>query len=220
MDIALIERIFPFIVKAAWVTVELTVVSLLIGLVVASLLVIAKFSRFAPVRWIATGYISIMRGTPLLVQLFLVFFGGPQFGFQFSPFVAGVITMGFNIGAYMSEGMRGAILAVDKGQTEAARSLGFSRSSTMRLFILPQAAPLMIRSLGVNTVILTKSTALVSTIGVVELTYTAQRFVTSTYKPFEVFAVAAAAYIVIIAVISMIVRGLEMYFSAGKRAGA
>jgi polar amino acid transport system permease protein len=78
----------------------------------------------------------------------------------------------------------------------------------------------MIRSLGVNTVILTKSTALVSTIGVVELTYTAQRFVTSTYKPFEVFAVAAAAYIVIIAVISLIVRGLETYFNAEKRAGA
>ncbi len=220
MDIALIERIFPFIVEAAWVTVGLTVVSLLIGLVVASLLVMARFSRYAPVRWIAVAYISIMRGTPLLVQLFLVFFGGPQFGFEFTPFVAGVITMGFNIGAYMSEGMRGAILAVDKGQNEAARSLGFGRVGTMRLFILPQAAPLMIRSLGVNTVILTKSTALVSTIGVVELTYTAQRFVTSTYKPFEVFAVAAAAYIVIIAVISLIVRRLETYFNAEKRAGA
>lgn len=220
MDIALIERIFPFIVEAAWVTVQLTVVSLLIGLIVASLLVIARFSRYAPVRWLATGYISIMRGTPLLVQLFLVFFGGPQFGFELTPFVAGVVTMGFNIGAYMSEGMRGAILAVDKGQNEAARSLGFSRAGTMRLFILPQAAPLMIRSLGVNTVILTKSTALVSTIGVVELTYTAQRFVTSTYKPFEVFAVAGAAYIVIIAVISLIVRGLEVHFSAEKRAGA
>ena len=137
MDIALIERIFPFIVQAGWVTVELTVVSLLIGLFVASLLVIAKFSRYAPMRWIATAYISVMRGTPLLVQIFLVFFGGPQFGFEFSPFVAGVITMGFNIGAYMSEGMRGAILAVDKGQNEAARSLGFSRVGTMRLFILP-----------------------------------------------------------------------------------
>lgn len=96
------------------------------------------------------------------------------------------------------------------------------RRSGMVLFmvILPQAAPLMIRSLGVNTVILTKSTALVSTIGVVELTYTAQRFVTSTYKAFEVFAVAGAAYIVIIAVISLIVRGLEVHFSAEKRAGA
>jgi len=220
MDIALIERIFPFIVHAGWVTVELTVVSLLIGLAVASLLVIAKFSRYAAVRLIATAYISVMRGTPLLVQLFLVFFAGPQFGFEFTPFVAGVITMGLNIGGYMSEGMRGAILAVDKGQNEAARSLGFSRVGTMRRFILPQAAPLMIRSLGVNTVILTKSTALVSTIGVVELTYTAQRFVTSTYKPFEVFALAAAAYIVIIAVISLIIRSLEIYFSADKRAGA
>jgi polar amino acid transport system permease protein len=154
------------------------------------------------------------------VQLFLVFFGGPQFGLEFSPFMAGVITMGFNIGAYMSEGIRGAILAVDKGQSEAARSIGFGRFNTMRLFILPQAAPLMIRSLGVNTIILTKSTALVSTIGVVELTYSAQRFVTSTYKPFEVFTVAGIAYIVIIAIISMIVRGIETFFNADRRAEA
>ena len=220
MDIALIERIFPFIVQSAWVTVQLTIVSLLIGLVVAAVLVIARFSRFKPFRWFATGYVSIMRGTPLLVQLFLVFFGGPQFGLEFSPFMAGVITMGFNIGAYMSEGIRGAILAVDKGQNEAARSIGFGRFNTMRLFILPQAAPLMIRSLGVNTIILTKSTALVSTIGVVELTYSAQRFVTSTYKPFEVFTVAGIAYIVIIAIIAMIVRGIETFFNADRRAEA
>lgn len=220
MDIALIERIFPFIVQSAWVTIQLTVVSLLIGLVVATVLVIARFSRFKPFRWFAAGYVSVMRGTPLLVQLFLVFFGGPQFGLEFSPFMAGVITMGFNIGAYMSEGIRGAILAVDKGQNEAARSIGFGRFNTMRLFILPQAAPLMIRSLGVNTIILTKSTALVSTIGVVELTYSAQRFVTSTYKPFEVFTVAGIAYIVIIAIIAMIVRGIETFFNRDRRAEA
>jgi polar amino acid transport system permease protein len=161
-----------------------------------------------------------MRGTPLLVQLFLVFFGGPQLGLDMTPFMAGVLTMGFNIGAYMSEGIKGAILAVDKGQTEAARSIGFGRFETMRLFILPQAAPLMIRSLGVNTVILSKSTALVSTVGVVELTYTAQRFVTSTYKPFEVFAVAGAAYIVIVAAISLIVRGIERLSDARRRVNA
>lgn len=220
MDIELIGRILPFIAEASLLTIGLTAASLAIGLVVATLLTIGRFSRTAVIRWLATAYVSIMRGTPLLVQLFLVFFGGPQLGLDMTPFVAGVLTMGLNIGAYMSEGIKGAILAVDKGQAEAARSLGFGRADTMRLFILPQAAPLMIRSLGVNTVILSKSTALVSTIGVVELTYSAQRFVTSTYKPFEVFAVAGAAYIVIVAAISLIVRGIERIFDNRGRASA
>ncbi|MBP1872063.1 polar amino acid transport system permease protein [Ensifer adhaerens] len=201
-------------------TIGLTACSLAIGLVVATAVAAGRFSRMRPIRWLATAYVSVMRGTPLLVQLFIVFFGGPQFGLELTPFMAGVLTMGLNIGAYMSEGIKGAIIAVDKGQGEASRSIGFGRLDTMRLFILPQAAPLIIRSLGVNTVILSKSTALVSTIGVVELTYSAQRFVTSTYKPFEVFAVAGAAYIAIVAVISLIVRGAEKLFDADRRVAA
>ncbi|MDO5897479.1 amino acid ABC transporter permease [Agrobacterium sp. Azo12] len=214
MDFQLIWRITPFVLEASLLTIQLTVCSLAIGLVVAAVVVTGRFSRITAVRWAATIYVSILRGTPLLVQLFIVFFGGPQLGFELTPFLAGVLTMGFNIGAYMSEGIKGAIISVDKGQSEASRSLGFGRFDTMRLFVLPQAAPLMIRSLGVNTVILSKSTALVSTIGVVELTYSAQRFVTSTYKPFEVFAVAGAAYLAIIAVISLTVRGVEYLFTS------
>lgn len=206
--------------EASLLTIGLTACSLAIGLVVATAVAAGRFSRMRPIRWLATAYVSVMRGTPLLVQLFIVFFGGPQFGLELTPFMAGVLTMGLNIGAYMSEGIKGAIIAVDKGQGEASRSIGFGRLDTMRLFILPQAAPLIIRSLGVNTVILSKSTALVSTIGVVELTYSAQRFVTSTYKPFEVFAVAGAAYIAIVAVISLIVRGAEKLFDADRRVAA
>ncbi|OYR12246.1 amino acid ABC transporter permease [Brucella thiophenivorans] len=220
MDIGLVVRILPFIAEAALVTVGLTFISLVIGLLVAVFLTWARFSRTAILRWVSTAYVSVVRGTPLLVQLFLVYFGGPQFGLEMTPFVAAVLTMGFNIGAYMSEGMKGAILSVDRGQSEAARSLGFSRFDTMKLFVLPQAAPLMIRSLGVNTIILSKGTALVSTIGVVELTYTAQRFVTSTYKPFEVFALAGAAYLIIIAAISIIIRFVESRFDAEKGASA
>ena len=219
MDIELIRRILPFLVEASLVTMQLTIASLAIGLVVATAITIARFSKPAPLRWVGAAYVSIIRGTPLLLQLFLVYFGGPQFGLELTPFMAGVLTMGLNIGAYMSEGIKGAILAVDRGQTEAARSIGFGRSATMRLFVLPQAAPLMIRSLGVNTVILSKSTALVSTIGVVELTYSAQRFVTSTYKPFEVFAIAALSYMVIVAGLSVMVRTIESIFGTTRRTG-
>lgn len=217
MDIALIQRIAPFILEAALMTIKLAAASLVIGLVVAAALVAARLSRLALLRGLGAAYVSVMRGTPLLVQLFLVFFGGPQLGLDLTPFQAGVITMGLNIGAYMSVGLYGAIMAVDHGQYEAARTLGFGRYDTMRLFILPQAAPLMLRTLGVNTVILTKSTALVSTIGVVELTYSAQRFVTSTYKPFEVFAAAGFAYLIVIAAIMLGIRGLETLFGADKR---
>jgi polar amino acid transport system permease protein len=220
MDIELIRRIFPFVVEASLVTLELTAASLAIGLVVATIITTARFSKVGPLRWFGAAYVSIMRGTPLLVQLFLVYFGGPQFGLELTPFTAGVLTMGLNIGAYMSVGIKGAILAVDKGQTEAARSMGFGRLATMRLFVLPQAAPLMIRSLGVNTVILSKSTALVSTIGVVELTYSAQRLVTSTYKPFEVFGLAGLSYLVIVAAISLIVQTIERICDTSRRAGA
>lgn len=220
MDTELIWRILPFIGEAALTTAYLTVCSLLIGLTVAAILTVARFAKFAPIRWIAAAYISVIRGTPLLVQLFLVYFGGPQFGLDVSAFVAAILTMGFNIGAYMSVGMRGAIMAVDKGQSEASRTLGFSRFQTMTLFVLPQAAQLMARSLGVNAVILAKSTALVSTVGVVELTYSAQRLVTSTYKPFEVFGLAGAAYIIIVSATLLIVRLIESRFDFAQRYGA
>jgi len=209
MDIALIERIFPFIVQAGWVTVELTVVSLLIGLVVASLLVIAKFSRYAAIRWIATAYISVMRGTPLLVQLFLVFFGGPQFGFEFTPFVAGVITMGFNIGAYMSEGMRGAILAVDKGQNEAARSLGLNASQSMRHVILPQAFKRVLPPLAGQFISLVKDTSLVSVIAITELTKSGREAITTSFSTFEIWFCVAGLYLLINLPLSHIASRLE-----------
>ena len=109
-----------------------------------------------------------------------------------------MIGLGVNIGAYMTESIRGAILAVDRGQREAARTLGLSRSQALSKVTLPQAARLMIRPLGVNSVALIKGSALVSTISVVELTYTAQRFIGSTYKPFEMFAIAAVLYMIVV----------------------
>ena len=141
---------------------------------------------------------SFFRGTPALIQLFILYFGGPQIGIQLDAFTAGAIGLGINIGAYMTETMRGSIIAVDKGQTEAARTLGMSRWQTMRKVILPQSARLMIRPLGVNINALIKGTALVAAISVIELTYTAQRYIGSTYKPFEMFLLAGVIYMAII----------------------
>jgi polar amino acid transport system permease protein len=157
-------------------------------------------------------YVSVFRGTPCLIQLFVIYFGGPQIGLQLEPFPAAVIGLGINIGAYMTESIRGAILAVERGQTEASRSLGLSKSQSMVKVILPQAARLMIRPLGVNTIALIKGSSLVSAISVVELTYTAHRYIGSTYRPFEMFLLAAMFYLVIVSVASFFIRKVDRRF--------
>lgn len=191
-------RVAPFFVEAAWVTLQISVLSLALGLAMGALGAAARLSPWRPLRVLGGAYVSVFRGTPALIQLFVLYFGGPQVGINLDPFAAGVIGLGINIGAYMTESIRGAIRAVDRGQAEAARSLGFGKVRTTRWIVLPQAARLMIRPLGVNSVALIKGSALVSTISVVELTYTAQRFIGSTYKPFEMFAISAVLYMAII----------------------
>jgi polar amino acid transport system permease protein len=157
-----------------------------------------RSSAFRLIRWPARIYISVIRGTPFFVQLLIFYYGGSAFGINLEAYTAGLLAIGLNGGAYMSEAIRGSIIAVDKGQNEASRSLGFSRTQTMISVILPQAAGLMIRSLGVLSVIIIKGSSLVSIISVVELTYQSQRIISSTYKPFEVFAVSAAFYLILI----------------------
>ena len=151
----------------------------------------------------------MIRGTPALIQVFILYFGGPQIGIQLEAFEAGVIALGVNIGAYMTESMRGAIIAIDKGQSEASRTLGLGRFGTMRYIVLPQALRLMVKPLGVNINALIKGTALVAPISVLELTYTAQRYISSTYKPFEMFLLAGAIYMLIVYVTGFAVNWLD-----------
>ncbi|MCB1343285.1 MAG: amino acid ABC transporter permease [Pseudooceanicola sp.] len=198
MDFELILKVYPYFIEAAWVTLQLSVLTTILGLVCGSLGAAARLSRLAVFRFLGAAYVSFFRGTPALIQLFLLYFGGPQVGIQLDAFEAGVIGLGVNIGAYMTETIRGAIVAIDKGQREAGRTLGMSRWQAMRYVILPQAARLMIRPLGVNINALIKGTALVAAISVVELTYTAQRFIGSTYKPFEMFLISGVLYMIII----------------------
>lgn len=209
MDTDLILRVYPFFLEAAVVTVQLSILTCLLGLTCGALGAAARMSRNPVLRAIGAVYVSIFRGTPALIQLFILYFGGPQIGIQLDPFEAGVIGLGVNIGAYMTETMRGAIQSVDKGQTEAARTLGMSRWETMRKVVLPQAMRMMIRPLGVNINALIKGTALVAPISVIELTYTAQRFIGSTYKPFEMFMLAGALYMIIIYVVGQGIAWLD-----------
>jgi polar amino acid transport system permease protein len=209
MDFELILRVYPFFLEAAWVTIELSILTTILGLICGALGAAARMSRSAILRALGATYVSIFRGTPALIQLFILYFGGPQIGIQLDAFEAGVIGLGVNIGAYMAETMRGAIQSVDKGQTEAARTLGMSRWETMRNVVLPQAMRMMIRPLGVNINALIKGTALVAAISVIELTYTAQRYIGSTYKPFEMFLLSGALYMIIIYVVGQGISWLD-----------
>lgn len=214
MDLTLIQRTLPFFLEAAWTTVQISVLALLLGFLIAIVLVAMRLSGVFIARCLARVYVSVFRGTPCLVQLFIIYFGGPQIGLELEPFAAGVIGLGLNIAAYMAESIRGAIVNVDPGQVEAARSIGFGKGQTLWLVTLPQTAKLMIRPLGVNAVALIKGSALVSTISVVELSYTAQRFISSTYKPFEIFAVSAVLYIAMVYTVRLIVDYLDNRFAA------
>lgn len=214
MDFNLMVEITPLLIKAAGVTIDISARAIFFGFFLACGLVFLRTARIRPLRWLARTYISVVRGTPYFVQLLLVFYGGPSIGLQLDPFTCGVVVGAFNIGAYMSEAIRGAIESVDSGQNEAARSLGFGKVRTLLFVVLPQAAGLMIRSVGVLAIVLVKNSSLVSIISVVELTYQAQRLIGSTYKPLEIFTLSALMYIVIVyAVMGM----MELAFRRATR---
>lgn len=198
MDFNLMVEITPLLIQAAGVTIDISARAIFFGFFIACGLVFLRTARLRPLRWLARSYISVVRGTPYFVQLLLVFYGGPSIGLRLDPFTCGVVVGAFNIGAYMSEAIRGAIESVDSGQNEAARSLGFGKARTLLFVVLPQAAGLMIRSVGILAIVLVKNSSLVSIISVVELTYQAQRLIGSTYKPLEIFTLSALMYIVIV----------------------
>lgn len=184
MDL-LIENV-PFLLKGAYYTLYITIVSMLFGLIIGLIVAVARLKGNRPIRWIARMYVSIIRGTPVLVQIAIVYYGLDDYGITFGSITAACIALSMNTGAYLSETFRGAILAVPHGQTEAAYATGMSPQQTMRRIILPQAVRIAIPPMGNTFVGMLKETALVSTIGVSELLRQAQLLQTQylLYMPF------------------------------------
>lgn len=209
LDWSVIFHYFPFLLKGALLTLQISVVSLALGLVFGLVAALCVLTKNPLLQWPARFYVWLIRSTPLLVQLFIIYYGLPQFGLDLSPFWSGVLGLALNTGAYNAETIRGGILAVPRGQTEAARTLGMSGALTMRRIVLPQALRLIIPPLGNNFVILIKDTSLVSTITLMELTLTAQRLIGSTYKPFEMYLMAALLYAVLTTGASLLLRTVE-----------
>lgn len=195
LSFAKIAPSIPFILRGILVTLEFTAISALLGFIWGTTLSLFKISTFKPLVWFATAYTSIFRGTPLLLQIALIYYATPQLiGYDIPALLAGVITFTLNSGAYISETIRGGILAVDKGQQEAALSLGISYRPMMLDIILPQAIKNILPALVNESIALLKDSALVSTIGVADLLRRAQIVGAEKYVYFEPLLFAGAIY--------------------------
>ncbi|MGC5327336.1 amino acid ABC transporter permease [Brevibacillus sp. SYSU BS000544] len=190
-------------------SLSLTLVSFAIGLVIAIITALARLSKVGIFRWVARAYVSIIRGTPLLVQLFIIFFGLPSVGVTIDPFPSAVIGFSLNVGAYCSEIVRAAILSVAKGQWEAAYSLGMTYTQALKRIILPQAARVSIPPLSNSFISLVKDTSLAAAILVPEMTRKAQEIAAATYEPLLVYSEAAFIYWIICTALSVVQERLE-----------
>ncbi|MFQ1002810.1 amino acid ABC transporter permease [Modestobacter sp. SSW1-42] len=194
-------------------TLPLTVVTFALGLAIALLVALMRLSGTWLIAAPARFYVSVIRGTPLLLQLFIVFFGLPSLGLTIDPWPSAVIALSLNVGAYASEAVRGAILAVPRGQWEAAMTVGMGRVTTLRRVVLPQAARIAVPPLSNTLISLVKDTSLVSTILVTELLRRAQEIAAPTFAFFTLYGVAAVYYWVVCLVLSFGQTRLETRLS-------
>lgn len=213
MDTGIIIKTLPILLKGCVMTVELTVITLIIGTVLGILFALMKLSNNVVLRLISSFYTWIIRGTPMLLQLFFFYYGLPFVGLRLTPMQAAIIGLGLNSGAYMAEIIRGGILSIDKGQFEAAKALGFNYSETMQKIILPQTFKVIIPPVGNEFITILKDTSLVSTIAMVELMRTAQQMYASTFRPIEIFFTAAVLYLIMTTVFTSIFSAYEKKLS-------
>ncbi len=217
LDFSLVQKYVPFLLEASLLTLEITIFSILLGLVLGLIIVLMKISKVKPLVLFADFYIWSIRGTPLLVQLFLVYFGLPQIGIELSPFVASVAALGINAGAYIAEILRGGIQSIPKGQMEAAQSLGMNYATIMRRIILPQALRVSIPGIGNEAITLLKDSSLASLVTLSELMMTSQRFAATNYAFIEFYITAAALYLLMTTLFTFILKKIERKLSISER---
>ncbi len=197
-------------------TLELTSVSLILAVLIGLVVAMMKLSKFRFLNLLANGYIGVIRGLPLIVQLMFLYFGITKF-VALSSFWAGSLALAIHAGAYVAEIFRGAIQSIDYGQTEAARSLGMTHWQCMGLIVLPQAFRRAIPPLGNQFIIGLKDSSLVAYLGVNELYSEALSAQSANFMPFETYLVAGMYYLVLVLIFSVIVHKLENHLSSGER---
>lgn len=204
MDFSFLPKYYMFFLNGAKITILLSIFTVVLGVILGILLALMRLSGIKVLRMISTAYIEFIRGTPLLVQLYLFYYGLPKLGIEFPDvpalgtafpeFMAGVIALSVNSAAYVAEIFRAGIQGIDKGQMEAARSLGMPHAMAMRHIILPQAIRNVLPALGNEFIVIIKESSIVSVIGISELMYNADTVRGNSFRPFEPLIVAAIIY--------------------------
>jgi len=205
----LLQRYLPDFIKGAAVTIELTVVGLAIGFAIGLLLALARLYGPLWLKTLAIGYIELFRGTPLLVQLFLIYYGLPSLGLTLTQTVSAYLALGLNSAAYQAEYFRGAIQSIGSSQMTAGRAIGLSRWKTIWYIILPQALRLVIPAWSNEPISLLKTTAVVFLIAVQDLMAKAKRAATATYDPIGSYLAVAVVYLVLVIVLNWGLKYLE-----------
>jgi arginine/lysine/histidine/glutamine transport system substrate-binding/permease protein len=222
--LTIILNALPTLLLGALVTLQLTAVTVFLGMMLGSLIGIARLSASRPVSWAARAYIDFFRGTPLLVQIFMIYFGLPALikgaglsFFSMNQWTAAVLALTLNSAAYIAEIVRGAIQSIEHGQREASESLGLGAVQTMRYVIFPQAFRRMIPPLGNEFISLLKDTSLVAVIGFEELFRRGQLIVAQNYRSFEIYFAVALVYLVLTLLSSRAFGWLERSLSPQER---
>ena len=222
----ILDKYSGFLLDGVQNTLIIALFTVLLGTILGTLLAVMKMGKFKPTKWFASAYIEFIRGTPLMVQLMFIFYGLPMIGFEFpevsfipnfSRFLAGIFAMSINSGAYVAEIIRSGIQAVDIGQTEAARSLGFKQGETLRMVVLPQAIKNILPALGNEFVTVIKESSIVSIIGISDLMYQTNGIMAGTYVYLETLAVTAIIYFIMTFTTSRLIALAERRMANGKK---
>lgn len=209
MDLEFIQKFTPMYVEAARLTLIIGVIGIALSAVIGLLCALAKYYRIPVARQIASAYIELSRNTPLIVQLFFLYFGLPKAGIVWSSEACGIIGLAFLGGSYMAESFLGGLKSVGKIQLESAESLGFRRLQTMRYIVIPQAASVSVPAICANVIFLLKETSVFSAVSLADLMYVAKDLIGMYYNTWEALLMLVAAYLVLILPISIIFSILE-----------
>lgn len=207
---------YPLLIKGTITTIELTILGAILALTISFIVGLARLSNFSIVRVIAIIYLEFFRGSSAIVQMFFIYFVLPMWGIYFDALTAGVIACGCNVGAYGSEVVRGALLAVSKEQHEASKALNYSNYKRYRYVIIPQAIPIMIPTFGNLLIELLKLTAVASLITISDLTYMAQIIRVQTALTLEPFLLILVIYFIIASILVKLVDMVSKKFSKGR----
>ena len=204
----ILERI-PLLAEGVIVTLQVSALSAVLGLALGVALGLGALSRSRAVRWTVAAYVDFIRGTPLLIQIFLVFFALPMIGIRFDEFSAGVVALSLNAAAFVAEVVRGGVGSIERGQAEAAKAIGMRHRQVLVYILLPQAYRQMVPPLTNELISLVKNSSLLSVISVYELTRAGQAIISVHFVPFEIYTLLALYYYVLIKALSWLSVQLE-----------